>query len=112
MLKPSLCDYRDAYILVKGTITVPNTADAGQPAKNNGIEVLFKNYASLTDCISEIDNIKIDNTKTIDVVVSIYNLIEYSDNYYKTTVPLWQYYRNEPSLYDNDIINNFSGTSA
>ena len=61
MLNLSLCDYSDANILVKGTITVPNTAAPGQPAKVNVI-----NWAPFTDYISEINNIKIDNAKHID----------------------------------------------
>ena len=55
-LKPSLCDYGDAYILVKGNITVQNTAAAGAEAKIIGRKIIFKNCAPLTDCISEINN--------------------------------------------------------
>ena len=80
MLKSSLCDYSDAYILVKGTISVVNTADA---------EVIFKNCALFTDGISEISNTQIDNARDIDVVRAIYNLIEKSDNYSKTSGSLW-----------------------
>ena len=80
MLKSSLCDYSDAYILVKGTISVVNTADA---------EVIFKNCALFTDWISEISNTQIDNARDIDVVRAIYNLIEKSDNYSKTSGSLW-----------------------
>ena len=112
MLKSSLRNYSDVYILVKGTITVSNTASAGQPANNNGTEVLFKNCAPFTNCISEINHEKIDNAQEIDVVVSIYNLIGYSDSYSKTSDSLWQYYRDEPSLNDAGVINNFPGNSA
>ena len=80
MLKSSLCDYSDAYILVKGTISVVNTADA---------EVIFKNCALFTDWISEISNTQIDNARDIDVVRAVYNLIEKSDNYSKTSGSLW-----------------------
>ena len=80
MLKSSLCDYSDAYILVKGTISVVNTADA---------EVIFKNCALFTDWISEISNTQIDNARDIDVVRAIYNLIEKSDNYSKPSGSLW-----------------------
>ena len=51
----------------------------------------------LTDCISEINNTKLDNAKYIDVVMPMYNLIEYSDNYSKTSGSLWQYYRDDPN---------------
>ena len=88
MLKLSLRDYSDAYILKSGTISVA-AADAG--GGNNNKQVVFKNCSSFTECISEINNIQIDNAKDIDVVVLMYNLIEYSDNYLKTSGSLWQY---------------------
>ena len=73
---------------------------------------MFKNCAPRTDCISEINSTQIDNMKYIDVVMSMYNLIEYSDNYSKTSSSLWQYYRDEPSLNDNGVINDFPRTST
>ena len=86
MLKSSLCDCSDAYILVKGTISVNNTAAAaGAAANNTNKKVIFKNCVSFTNCISEINNVQIDNAKDIDIVIPMYNLIEYSDNYSKTT---------------------------
>ena len=85
MLKSSLCDYSDAYILVKATISVNNTAAAAAALNNNDRKVIFKNCAPFTNCISEINNTKIDNTKDIDIVIPMYNLIEYSVNYAKTT---------------------------
>ena len=84
MLKSSLCDYNDAYILVKGTITVNNTAAADADANNTNKKVIFKNCAPFTNCISEINNTQIDNAKHIDVVMNMYNLIEYCDGYSKT----------------------------
>ena len=80
MIKSSLSDYSDAYILVSGTITVTELAAGGG---NNNIQVVFKNCAPFTDCISKINNTKKDNAKDIDVVMPMYNLIEYSDNYSK-----------------------------
>ena len=62
---------------VKGTITVPKTAGVGQPANSNGMEVVFKTFDQYRDCISETNNTQIDNTKDIDAVMSMYNLIEY-----------------------------------
>ena len=91
MLKSSLCDYSGAYILVKGTISVNNTAAQGAAANNTNKKVIFKNCAPFTKCISEINNTQIDNAKDIDIVMPMYNLIEYSDNYAKTTGSLWQY---------------------
>ena len=83
MLKSSLCDYSDAYILVKGAITVNNTAAQGA-ANNTNKKVIFTNCAPFTNCISEINNTQIDNAKDIDIVMPMYNLTEYSDNYAKT----------------------------
>ena len=56
MLRSSLCDYSDAYILVKGNIAVNNTAGAGAAANNTDKKVIFKNCASFTKCISKINN--------------------------------------------------------
>ena len=108
MLKSSLCDYSDAYILVKGTINVNNTAAQGPAANNNNKEVIFKNCAPFTNCISEINNTQIDNAKDIDTVIPMYNLIEYSDNYAKTTGSLWQYCKDIPALNANDEITEFT----
>ena len=76
MLKSSLCDYSDAYILVKGTITVNNTAAADAAVNNANKKVIFKNCAPFTNFISEINNTQIDNAKYIDIVMPMYNLIE------------------------------------
>ena len=108
MLKSSLCDYSDAYILVKGTITVNNTAAQGAAANNTNKKVIFKNCAPFTNCISENNNTQIDNAKDIDIVMSMYNLIEYSDNYAKTTGSLWQYCKDIPALNVNDEITRFT----
>ena len=89
MLRSSLCDYSDAYILVKGNITVNNTAADGAAANNTNKKVIFKNCAPFTNCISKINNTQIDNAEYIDIVMPMYNLIEYSDNYSKTSGNLW-----------------------
>ena len=109
MLKSSLCDYSDAYILVKGTISVNNTAAQGTAANNINKDVIFKNCPPFTNCISEINNTQIDNVKDIDIVMPMYNLIEYSDNYAKTTGSLWQYCKDIPALNANDEITEFTG---
>ena len=103
MLKSSLCDYSDAYILVKGTTTINGRgADAAaRQADERDKGVSFKNCAPFINCISEINNTQIDNAKNIDIVMPMYNLIEYSDNYAKTSGSLWQYFRDEPD--DNNI---------
>ena len=104
MLKSSLCDYSDAYILVKGTISVNNTAAQGAAANDTNKKVIFKNCAPFTNCISEINNTQIDNAKDIDIVMPMYNLIEYSDNYAKTKGSLWQYCKDIPARNANDIV--------
>ena len=85
--------YSDAHTLVSGTITVAALA-AGRG--NNVIEMVFKNCAPFTKCISKINNTQLDNAKYIDVVMPMCNLIEYSNNYSKISWRLWRYYRDEP----------------
>ena len=94
MLKLSLSDYSDAYILVTLTITVAALQAGG--GKNN-TQVVFKNCTPFTNCISKINNTQIDNAKDNDVVMPTYILIEYSDNYSKASGRLWQYYRDKPA---------------
>ena len=97
MLRSSLCDYSDAYVLVKGNITVNNTEAEGAAANNSDKKVVFKNCAPCTNCISKINNTQIDNPEYIDIVMSMYNLIEYSDNYSKTSGSLWRYRKDMPA---------------
>ena len=80
MLRFDLCDFSDAYIVVKGTITVvrPNNVKRNKATA-------FKNNAPFINCISKINGIKIDNTEDLGVVMPMYNLLEYSKNYKKTT---------------------------
>ena len=110
LLRSSLCDYADAYILVKGTITITGvgTDAAARQADERNKGVIFKNCVSFTKCISKINNTEIDNAQDIDIVIPMYNLIEYSDNYSKTCGSLWQYYKDEPI---NDLENSESCTS-
>ena len=103
MLKSSLCDYSDAYILVKGKITIAGAGAAARQADKRDKGVAFKNCSPFINYISEINNTEIDNAKDIDIVMPMYNLIEYSDNYAKTSGRLWQYYRDKP----NDNLANF-----
>ena len=110
MLRSDLCDYSDAYIVVKGDITL---------TKTNGREIIdirnrflaFKNSAPFTNCISKINNVLIDNAEDLDIVMPMYNLLEYSKNYRKTTGSFWNYYRDEPNnppLNDDDPQNSES----
>ena len=112
MLRSSLCDYSDAYILVKGNISVNNTAADGAAANNTNKKVIFKNCAPFTNCISKINNTQIDNAEYIDIVMPMYNLIEYSDNYSKTSGSLWQYCKDRPAVNNNGDIVDFNGANA
>ena len=99
MLKSSLYDYSDPYILVSGTITVfgAGADDAAIAADRNNKQTIFKNCAPFTDCITEINNTQVDNEKDLHIVMPMYNLIEYSDNYSKTSGSLYQFYRDGPN---------------
>ena len=79
MLRSSLCNYSDAYVFVKGTITVPQ-ATAAAP-NNTNEKVIFKNCTPFTSCINRINNMQVDDAQYIDVVMPMYNFIEYSNNY-------------------------------
>ena len=85
MLKSSLCDYSDPYIHVKGTIKVPNTATTNADPNYANKKVIFKNCATFISCTSEINNTQVDNSKDIDIVMAMYNLVEHSDNCSKTS---------------------------
>ena len=107
MLRSSLCDYSDAYILVKGNITVNNTAAAGD-ANNTNKNVIFKNCAPFTSCIST----QIDNAEYIDIIIPMYNLIEYSDNYSKTSRNVWRYCEDIPVVNNDGNTVDFNDANA
>ena len=106
MLRSSLFDYNYVYILVSATITVPNTSADGATVSNRK-NITIKNCALFTNCISEINNTQIDDAKDMDIVMTMYNLIEHSDNYSKTSGSLWYYCRDEPFLGANGAIADF-----
>ena len=87
------------YILVKGTITITGAGndDAAKRLDERNKGVIFKDCAPFTKCISRINNKDIDNAQDIDIVMPMYNLIEYSDNYSKISGGLWQYYKDDPN---------------
>ena len=84
--------------LLKGLFQSERNEEIMQIMENN--EVAFKNCVPFPDCIYEIENTEIDNSENIDVVMPMYNLIEYSNNYSKTSESLWQYYKDELALSD------------
>ena len=88
VLKPNLCDYAEAYILVDGTIR-------GTEGDNN-TRLALKNCAPFTKCNLEINDEHVDTAENLDIVMPMYNLIEYSDNYQDSSATLYQYKRDEP----------------
>ena len=107
MLRSNSCDYADAYILVNGMIAIFEAGNDGtaRQADERYKTVTFKNCAPFTKCISRINNIDIENAQNIDIVMPMYNFIEYSDNYSKPSESLWQYYKDEPN-------NNIAGSES
>ena len=108
MLRSNLCDYSDAYILVKGTITVTalganNGANNIRDKKNRSL--ILKNNAPFVSCITRINGELIEDADDLDIVMLMYNLLEYSKNYRKTIGSLYNYYRDELTNDNND--NNF-----
>ena len=100
MLRSNLCDYSDAYILVKGTITV--TAPGVNNNPNNirdkrNRPLILKNNAPFVSCITRINGELIEDPNDLDTVIPMYNLLEYSKNYRKTIGSLYNYYRDELS---------------
>ena len=121
MLRSGLCDFSDAYIVVKGDITAtkktftaddieaPNNTAANATATNAANnkafgekKLVFKNNAPFVNCISKINGVKIDNVEDLDVVILMYNSLEYNKNYRKTTGSLWNYYKDEPNNSTDD----------
>ena len=93
MLRSDLCGFNDAYIVAKGDLTLEGDNDANKRNKN----LAFKNKAPFINRILKINGVKIDNAEDLDLVMPIYNLLEYCKNYRKTTGRFQNYYRNEPS---------------
>ena len=113
MLRSNLCDYSDAYILVKGTITVKapgvnNNANNIRDKRNRPL--ILKNNAPFVSCITRINGELIEDADDLDIVMPIYNLLEYSKNYRKTIGSLYNYYRDEFSEDVDD--NNFTNINV
>ena len=99
MLRSNLCDYTDAYILVKEAIKITGAGDnpAARQADERNKGVIFENCSIFTKCINRINGTEIDNAQDIDIVMPKYKLIEYSDNYSKTPGSLLPYYKDDPN---------------
>ena len=93
VIKPNLCDYSDAYILVTGDIKITNMA-----ADTN---VAFKNCATFTRCVTHINDEHVETAENLDIIMPMYNLIEYSDNYADSSGSLYQFKRDEFSKNDD-----------
>ena len=92
VIKPNLCDYSDAYILVTGDIKITNIA-----ANTN---VAFKNCTPFTRCVTHINDENTETAENLDIIMPMYNLIEYSDNYADSSGSLYPFKRDEPPIND------------
>ena len=106
MLRSNLCDYSDTYILVKGAIKV--TGD--HPSDGQNRPFILKNNAPFVSCITRINDELIEDADDLDIVMPMYNLLEYSKNYRKTIGTLWNYYRDE--LDNSANLNNFANKNV
>ena len=107
MVRSDLCDYSNAYIVVKGDIVLTNANGRRAIDKRNRF-LTFKNNAPFTNCISNVNNVLIDNAEDLYFLMPMYNFLEYIKNYKKTTGNFWNYYRDEPNnppLNDDDTVN-------
>ena len=104
MLRSDLCDYSDTYIVVKGTITV----EGDNYDKKRNKKLTFKSNAPFRSCISKTNNTFTDNAEDLDIVMSMYKQLEYSDNYSVISGSLWNYYRDKISddANENNAANN------
>ena len=110
-MRSNLCDYSDAYILVKGTITVNGIVNGAEnETLRRNRPLILKNNAPFVSCMTKINNEFIEDADDLDIVVSVYNLLEYSKNYRKTIGSLYNYYRDE--LSDDNNPNNFLNTNV
>ena len=99
VLKSSLFDYSDAYILVIADITIIGHQEP---------QVAFRNFAPYTKCITKIDGTTIDDAEYLDLDMPMYSLLEYSSNYSETTVSLWFYSKDKVTNINADIANNIN----
>ena len=98
VIKPFLCDYSDAYILITGDITVTDIAA--------DVNVAFKNCAPFTRCVTHVNDEHVKTAENLDIIMPMYNLLEYSDNYADSSVSLYEFKRDESPVNDNwNLIN-------
>ena len=109
MLRSDLCDYSDAYILVNSMITVTANAGANNIRDKKDRKLILRNNTLFVSCITRINNELIEDTDDLDIVMPMYNLLEYIKNYRKTIGSLCNYYRDELT---NDNNNNFANRNV
>ena len=102
MLRSDFCGYSDAFVVVKGKVTVSATDGANNIRDKKNRPLAFKNNALFISCISKINGVLIENAEDLDIVMPMYNLLEYSKNFSKTSGSLWNYYRDELTDEAND----------
>ena len=102
VLKPNLCDYAEAYILIDGTIRAA--------AANANTRLALKNCVPFTKCNLEINDEHVDTAENLDITMPMYNLIEYSDNYQDSSATLYQYKRDEPP--EDDAVANLTDDNS
>ena len=106
MLRSDLCDYAEAYIFVNGTITVTANAGANNIRDKRNRKIILKNNAPFVSCITKLSNELIEDAEDLDIVIPMYNLLQYSKNYRKTIGSLYNYYRDELTNDGNDNFAN------
>ena len=104
VIKSNLCDYSDTYIFVTGDIAATGGDD--------NTRVTFKNCAPFTKCITEINDEHVDGAENLDIIVPMYSLIEYSDNYSDSSGSLWQFKRNEQNINSGNPANVTAADSS
>ena len=100
VIKPNLCDYSDAYILVTGNATVLGG--------NDDAKVAFKHCAPFTRCVTHINDEHVETAENLDIIMSMYNLLECSDNYADSSGRLGKFKRDEQNITNAGIPNGVS----
>ena len=90
VVKPNLCDYSDAYNLVTGDITVTRGDEDNK--------AVFKNCAPFTRCVTHINDEHVETAENLHIIMSMYNLLEYSDSYADSSASLFQFKRDEQNM--------------
>ena len=104
MIKPNLIDFSDAYVFVRGNIAVV--------VGDNNTKACFKNCTPFTRCVTHLNSEHVETAENLDLIMNLYNLIKYSDNYSDTSGSLWQYKRDEQNMTAAGAIDNVNANSS